>query len=35
LVAGGERKIEGIKAALVGKYANVLITDQYTGRALL
>ncbi len=35
LVAGGERKIEGIKAALAGKYANVLITDQYTGRALL
>jgi len=35
LVAGGERKIEGIKAALAGRYANVLITDQYTGRALL
>ncbi|MBP2000648.1 deoxyribonucleoside regulator [Paenibacillus shirakamiensis] len=35
LVAGGHRKIEAIRAALKGKYANVLITDQYTARALL
>lgn len=35
LVAGGERKIEAIKAALIGKFANVLVTDQYTAQALL
>ncbi|MGL5270250.1 MAG: sugar-binding transcriptional regulator [Selenomonadaceae bacterium] len=35
LVAGGERKVEAIRAALVGQYANVLITDQYTAKALL
>jgi deoxyribonucleoside regulator len=35
LVAGGEQKIKAIHAALVGKYANTLITDQYTARALL
>ena len=28
LVAGGERKVEAIRAALVGQYANVLINDQ-------
>lgn len=30
LVAGGERKTHSIIGALNGKYANVLITDQYT-----
>lgn len=35
LVAGGQRKLEAIQAALVGKYANILITDQYTALALL
>ncbi|HYK74630.1 MAG TPA: sugar-binding transcriptional regulator, partial [Pseudoneobacillus sp.] len=35
LVAGGPNKIEGIYGALKGKYANVLITDQYTARFLL
>lgn len=35
LVAGGARKIEAIKAALRGQFANVLITDQYTARELL
>lgn len=35
LVAGGERKVEAIRAALVGQYANVLITDQYTAKSLL
>ncbi|GAA4849208.1 DNA-binding transcriptional repressor DeoR [Paenibacillus vulneris] len=35
LVAGGQRKIEAIRAALTGKYANILITDQYTAQALL
>lgn len=35
LVAGGEHKIKAIHAALIGKYANTLITDQYTARALL
>ncbi|WP_071393547.1 sugar-binding transcriptional regulator [Bacillus tuaregi] len=35
LVAGGERKIKSIHAALIGKYANTLIVDQYTARALL
>lgn len=35
LVAGGERKIAAIQAALVGGYANMLITDQFTAKALL
>nr|WP_312475951.1 sugar-binding transcriptional regulator [Neobacillus sp.] len=35
LVAGGPHKIEGIYGALQGKYANVLITDQYTAQFLL
>ncbi|MDO7906656.1 sugar-binding transcriptional regulator [Paenibacillus sp. JX-17] len=35
LVAGGQRKIEAIRAALVGKYANILVTDQFTAQALL
>ncbi|MBA2870297.1 deoxyribonucleoside regulator [Anoxybacillus calidus] len=35
LVAGGTNKIKAIKGALKGKYANILITDQYTARALL
>ena len=35
LVAGGEKKIRAIKAALAGGYPNVLITDQYTAYELL
>lgn len=35
LVAGGQRKIEAIQAALKGKYANILVTDQFTAQALL
>ncbi len=35
LVAGSQRKITAIKAALAGKFANVLITDQYTAKNLL
>ncbi|MDR0271269.1 sugar-binding transcriptional regulator [Paenibacillus sp.] len=35
LVAGGERKIEAIRGALVGKFANTLVTDQFTAQALL
>lgn len=35
LVAGGDRKIEAIEAALKGKYANILVTDQFTAKALL
>jgi deoxyribonucleoside regulator len=35
LVAGGFRKVEAIYGALKGKYANVLITDHFTARALL
>ncbi|WP_096156244.1 sugar-binding transcriptional regulator [Bacillus sp. FJAT-45066] len=35
LVAGGNNKVEGIIGAITGGYANVLITDQYTARALL
>lgn len=35
LVAGGENKVKGIKGALKGKIANVLITDQYTAKRLL
>jgi deoxyribonucleoside regulator len=35
LVAGGSGKIDGIYGALRGKFSNVLITDQYTAKALL
>lgn len=35
LVAGGQRKMDGIKAALRGRYANILVTDQFTAQALL
>ncbi len=35
MISGGEAKIPAIKAALKGRYANVLITDQFTGKALL
>jgi deoxyribonucleoside regulator len=35
LIAGGNSKIDGIIGALRGKHANVLITDQYTAKALL
>lgn len=35
LVAGSQRKILAIKAALTGKFANILITDQYTAKELL
>jgi deoxyribonucleoside regulator len=35
LVAGGRNKIDGIYGALKGHYANVLITDQYSAKALL
>ena len=35
LIAGGQRKIDAIRAALIGRYANVLVTDQFTAQALL
>jgi deoxyribonucleoside regulator len=35
LVAGGERKIAAIQAAMAGGYANILVTDQFTAKALL
>jgi deoxyribonucleoside regulator len=35
LIAGGNKKVEGIIGALKGRHANVLITDQYTARVLL
>jgi len=35
LVAGGARKVEVIYGALRGRYANVLITDQFTAKSLL
>lgn len=35
IVAGGEAKVKPIRAALAGKYGNVLITDQFTAKALL
>ena len=35
MISGGEAKINAINAALKGRYANVLITDQFTGKALL
>ncbi|MBW1916540.1 MAG: fructose 1,6-bisphosphatase [Deltaproteobacteria bacterium] len=34
-VAGGQEKIEAIRAVLKGKYLNVLITDAYVAEALL
>ncbi|MEH7334394.1 sugar-binding transcriptional regulator [Neobacillus drentensis] len=35
LIAGGNSKVDGIYGALHGRHANVLITDQYTAKALL
>lgn len=35
MVSGGEAKLPAIKAALKGRYANVLITDQFTAQELL
>ncbi len=35
LAAGGPRKIRAIRAALAGRYANILVTDQFTALALL
>ncbi|WP_335873012.1 sugar-binding transcriptional regulator [Bacillus sp. 2205SS5-2] len=35
LVAGGAQKIDGIYGAIKGKYANILVTDQFTARFLL
>lgn len=35
LVAGGQRKLEAIQASLAGGFANTLITDQFTAKALL
>jgi deoxyribonucleoside regulator len=35
LVAGGQNKFEAIHAALIGRYANILVTDQFTAKALL
>ena len=34
-LAGGEKKLDAIEAALLGKWCNVLITDEFTGKALL
>ncbi|NBD23992.1 sugar-binding transcriptional regulator [Paenibacillus glycinis] len=35
LVAGGIRKVDGIYGALRGRYANVLITDQFSAKYLM
>lgn len=35
LVAGGQRKLTAIRAALNGKYPNIMVTDQFTAQALL
>jgi len=35
LVAGGVNRVDGIYGALKGKYANTLITDQFTAKALI
>ncbi|MCR8644681.1 sugar-binding transcriptional regulator [Paenibacillus sp. N1-5-1-14] len=35
LIAGGAKKVAGIRGALRAKYANVLVTDSYTARMLL
>jgi DNA-binding transcriptional regulator LsrR (DeoR family) len=34
-VAGGKRKIEAIRACLVGKLVNALVTDKFTAEELL
>jgi len=34
-IAGGKNKVQSIKAALIGQYVNVLITDRYTAKAIL
>ena len=34
-IAGGKRKVKAIKAALMGKWINVLITDNFTAKKLL
>lgn len=35
LIAGGNTKVDGIYGAIRGRHANILITDQYTAKALL
>ncbi len=35
LITGGARKIETIRVALVSHYANRLVTDKFTAKALL
>lgn len=35
LIAGGMNKLKAIKAALAGKYANVLVTDSLVAQHLL
>lgn len=35
LIAGGEQKLKSIKAALIGKYANEFITDNFTAKSLM
>lgn len=35
LICGGPRRVDAIFGVLQGKYANILITDNYTGRSLL
>ena len=35
VMAGGERKLQAIKAALKGKFMDILVTDCYTARSLL
>jgi DNA-binding transcriptional regulator LsrR (DeoR family) len=34
-IAGGSRKLEAIRAALTGRWINVLITDRFTAERLL
>ena len=34
-VAGGERKVEAIRACLAGQLVNVLVTDKFTAQKLL
>ncbi len=34
-VAGGERKVEAIRACLIGRLVNVLVTDKFTAERLL
>ncbi len=34
-IAGGKRKLNAIRGALLGRHINILVTDQYTAEGLV